>query len=83
MSLAECLPGVSEGFGFDAAVQRGQVGCLLGRDGDHDLWVAGVADDPALNILNVVVGSDFPGEGAGEGNGLQHGGALFLCCRGW
>ena len=73
---------MSEGFGFDAAVQRGQVRCLPGSDGDHDLWVAGVADYPSLDILDAVVGLDFPGEGAGKGSGMQPGGAV-LCCREW
>ena len=81
--MAVCLPGVSEGFVFDAAVQGGQVGGLAGNDGENDFGVAAVADYPALGGVDAVVGLDFSGEGAGEGGGLQNGGALVLCCRGW
>jgi hypothetical protein len=67
---------VGEGFGFEAAVQRGQVGCLRGGDGEHDFQGAGVADYPALGGVDAVVAFDFSGEGAGESDGLQNRGAL-------
>jgi hypothetical protein len=72
------LPGVGEGLAFETSVQRGQVCCLGGGDCDHELWVAGVADDPAFGGVVAVVGCDFPAEGAGEGGGLEFGAAVFF-----
>jgi hypothetical protein len=43
---------------------------------EHDFGVAAVADDPAFGRLDAVVGADFPGEGIGDGGGLQDSGAL-------
>jgi len=35
--LAECLPGVGEGFGFQPPVQRGQVGRRSDGDAEYEL----------------------------------------------
>ena len=77
ISFPQCLPNMGKSFGFYAAVQGVQVGRLAGGDGDHNFRCAGVADDPAPGSIDAVVGPDFPGEGAGEGGGLQDGGAIM------
>jgi hypothetical protein len=57
---------VGEGLGLDPLVEGVQVGGLAGGDGEDDLRVVGVADDPAADGLDAVVGADFPGQGVGQ-----------------
>ena len=59
--VADGVPDVAEGFGFDALVEGVQVGGLAGGDGDDDLGGGGVTDDPGPGRVHAMVGADFPG----------------------
>jgi hypothetical protein len=69
--FAECLPGVGEGFGFQPAVQRAQVGRRLGGDAEHELGAGGVANYAAPDGVDAVVASDFAGELPAQSSGLS------------
>ena len=53
---------MGNGIIFDALVQGMQIGGLARGDGEHDVRVTGVADEPAPRGLDTVIGPDFPGE---------------------
>src|SRR6185437_6878111 len=74
--VADGVPDVAKGFGFDALVEGAQVGGLAGGDGDDDFGGGGVSDDPGPGGVHAVVGADFPDEGAGERARPQNGGPL-------
>jgi hypothetical protein len=67
---------VGEGLGLDPLVEGVQVGRLAGGDGEDDLRVVDVADDPAADGLDAVVGTDFPGQGVGQCGRKQDRGSL-------
>ena len=51
---------MGEGLSFYAVVQRMQVGGGDGGDGEHDLRVAAVADDPGGLDYWILAWTDFP-----------------------
>jgi len=73
VGVVQGLSGVRDGVGFDAMMQRGQVGALLEAGLDDQVGAGGVADESGFGGVHAWVGADFVGDGVDQRRGEQGG----------